>query len=81
MTLIISSTIGFGTKTQSLWCLIVYTVLIGLGSLLYGSVQIILKRKLLESQKEGGQKDMIEEDKVQEVEIFNIGEKYKNLNE
>ena len=45
MTLLLSWLIGYGEKSQSLKILIFYIVLMGIGTLLYCSVKMSLKRK------------------------------------
>jgi hypothetical protein len=45
LTLTISSAVGFGTRTKSAICMIIYIVLSLIGSILYCTVNIHLKRR------------------------------------
>ena len=45
LTLTISSAVGFGTRTKSATCMIIYIVLSLIGSILYCTVDIHLKRR------------------------------------
>jgi amino acid permease len=68
LTLSITSIVGFGTTTQSAVNMIIYICLFAVGSILYGLVEVDLKRRKMEEAKEYDNKRGQEEFEELEME-------------